>query len=123
MSNYDWQQHFRKLHAKAVSLYGEGLRGTSGYFTASELKFLREIGCTAQELYDFAEDWCGGGEPDFETALLITAARRDYFLAIQKGESSGRIEPSDTLPRRDAKLGGIKWLPRIIEKAKRKLQG
>ena len=92
-------------------------------FNASEAKFLHEIGCTAQELYDFAEDWCGGGEPNFETALLITAARRDYFLTIQKGKLSDKIEPNDTLPARDAKLGGIEWLPRIIEKAKRKLQG
>lgn len=123
MASYDWPQRFKQLHEKAVVLYREGRRDARGYFDASERKFLRAIGCSPQEVYDFAEDWCSSEAPDFATALLITAARRDYFLTIQQAMPSGKIEPEDTLPAREAKLGGIAWLPRIIEKAKRKLQG
>jgi hypothetical protein len=58
-----------------------------------------------------------------ETALLITATRREYFLSVQKGKRSGRVIDMDKLPSKSAQLGGIEWLPRIIEKAQAKLRG
>ncbi|MBC8002657.1 MAG: DUF5069 domain-containing protein, partial [Opitutaceae bacterium] len=69
------------------------------------------------------EDFVRGGEPDFATVLLVTSARRDYFLTIQQGSSSGRFLDMDELPPKQEVLGGIAWLPRIIEKAKAKLRG
>lgn len=123
MSHYDWPQSFNTLYDKAVVLYSGGKRGAGSFFSADEKKMLHSLGCSAQEVYDFAEDWCVSKDPDWATALLITAARRDYFLTIQNGKPCKNIEPIDTLPARNAKLGNIEWLPRIIEKAKRKLQG
>ena len=79
---------------------------------------------TPQELYDFAEDHAkNDGDPDWETVLLIQAARRDYFRTVLHGRWSGHVVNMDSLPPKDAKLEGIPWLPRLIEKARAKLHG
>jgi hypothetical protein len=92
-------------------------------FGASEREFLKSIGATPQEIFDFVEDTFYGGEPGAETTLLVTAVRRDYFLTVQKGQHSDRLIDMDALPAKSAELAGIEWLPRIIEKAKAKLRG
>ncbi len=123
MHDYDWVEVFRKCYDKAVEAYGKGNRKASTYFNAEEKAFLASIGCTAQELYDFAEDWCGGKEPSFGTALLIAAARRDFFLVVQEGKPSKRTISMAQLPPKDAEVAGFPWLPRIIAKARAKLRG
>jgi hypothetical protein len=116
----EWVSAFRELYGKALQKYGEGSRDAARYFAKTETAWLASIGCSPMEIYDFAEDY---PEIDCEAALLISEVRRDYFLHVMKGRSSGRrIEP-DNLPARDAKLAGIPWLPRIIFKAKAKLRG
>jgi hypothetical protein len=92
-------------------------------FDTAQSKFLGELGATPQEIFDFVEDTFYGGEPGFETTLLITAARREYFLSVQAGKRSGRVIDMDKLPPKSARLEGIEWLPRIIEKARVKLRG
>ena len=92
-------------------------------FDSAQRRFLAEIGATPQEIFDFVEDTFHGGEPGFETTLLVTAARRDYFLVIQHGKPSRHMIDMDALPPKSAQLDGIEWLPRIIEKAKAKLRG
>jgi hypothetical protein len=123
MTNYDWTQHFKSLYDKALRLYQKGTRGSETYFDRAELTFLDSIGATAQELYDLAEDAATHGEPDYSTALLITAARRDYFLTIQNSQKSDKIVTAEQLPAKTAQMEGIEWLPRIIEKAQLKLRG
>ncbi|MGF1677647.1 MAG: DUF5069 domain-containing protein [Candidatus Methylacidiphilales bacterium] len=119
----EWQRSFRKCFEKAVTLYEAGKTGAETFFDSSEATFLRSIGCTEQELYDFVEDFVKHGEPDFDTALLVAAVRRDYFLVVMNQEgSSRRVAPAD-LPPKDLAEEGIVWLPRIIEKAKAKLRG
>lgn len=118
-----WPADFRRCYDKAVNLYRAGHREPARYFNAEESAFLASIGCAAQELYDFAEDWCASQEPSFEAALRITAARRDYFLAIQEGRPSARVLPVDEFPTKEAELAGFAWLPRIIVKARAKLRG
>jgi len=51
-------------------------------------------GLTAQNLYDYAEDFTGGGEPTWETALAIELVRRDYFL--NAAERPNHQPPSST---------------------------
>lgn len=92
-------------------------------FGSAQRQFLDSLGATPQEIFDFVEDTFHGGEPGFETTLLITATRREYFLGVQKGQRSGRVIDMDKLPPKSAELGGIEWLPRIIAKAKAKLRG
>jgi len=123
MSNYDWSKAFEGIWKKAVERYQGGKRGSGNFFEKEELAFLDSIGMTAQELYDFAEDYMNDRDPDFATCLLITAARRDYFLTMQKGKQSGKTVPMSSLPAKTDKLDGIEWLPRVIEKAKIKLRG
>jgi hypothetical protein len=92
-------------------------------FEKSDVAFLATIGCTAQELFDFVDDGQRYGEPDFDTTLAVTAIRRDYFLNVMHGQSTGRIATMGSLPAKSAAVDGIAWLPRLIEKARLKLRG
>ena len=125
MKNHTWASNFRAIFDCCVALYRNGQRDFSSWFSPSEGAFLGSIGCREREFFDFIEDHChaDGDEPTFETALLIAAARRDYFLTIQKGKGTGHIIPPSALPAKSAALDGIVWLPRIIAKARAKLRG
>jgi len=123
MNTYDWDEVFHRLYDKAVKQYQAGNLNAAAYFDAAETAFLASIGHTAQEVFDFAEDACKYGEPSFGTALMIASVRRDYFLVIQKGQSTGRTIRVEDLPAKDAAVEGIAWLPRIIAKAHAKLRG
>ncbi|MEM1158768.1 MAG: hypothetical protein AAF649_10090 [Verrucomicrobiota bacterium] len=123
MDNVNWTRSFRAIYDKAVAQYEAGQYGAESYFDHAEIQFLKSIGHTAQEIYDFAEDRVTGGEPDFETALLVAAVRRDYFLEVMQGRSSGRVVAPADLTGKEVEEDGIVWLPRIIEKAEAKLRG
>jgi hypothetical protein len=118
--NYGWQQRFRELYDKALVKYGNENRKVETMFTTREVGVLRAFGAKPMELYDYAED---SSDLDWETALLITAVRRDYFLHEQNSTWSEKIIKVDELPPKDAQLEGIGWLPRLIEKAKARLRG
>lgn len=92
-------------------------------FEAPDLAFLASIGCTAQELFDFVDDTLDYGDFDFETVLAVTAIRRDYFLNVMHGKSTGRVVSMNQLPAKSATVDGIAWLPRLIAKARVKLRG
>lgn len=119
----DWAEGFRAVHDRACARYQTGERKPDALFNADDSDFMRAVGCSAQELFDFIDDGHRYGEPGFESVLLITAVRRDFFLRVQNGVPSGRIVSMETLPAKDAELGGIPWLPRIIAKARAKLKG
>ena len=123
VDNYNWAKNFREVFEDGLDAYRSGNRDADAMFDAAQSKFLGEIGATAQELFDFVEDTFHGGDPGIETTLLITATRREYFLSVQKGKRSRRVIDMDELPPKSAQLGGIEWLPRIIEKAHAKLRG
>jgi hypothetical protein len=123
MNDLRWYLPLRKLFAAAVAKYQKGQRGAETYFDAKGVAYLASIGQTPQEIYDFAEDHARGGEPDWETVLLISAVRRDYFLVVQDCVLSTRVIDMSALPPKDAVLDGIGWLPRLIEKAEAKLRG
>jgi hypothetical protein len=123
MDNYNWPRLFRELFDDALVAYRSGRQDAETLFDSEQRKFLAELGATPQEIFDFVEDTAYGEEPGLETALLVTAVRRDYFLTVQKGERSSRIIDMDKLPAKEAQLDGIEWLPRIIEKARAKLRG
>lgn len=118
--NYGWHQRFRELYDKALVKYRNEHRGVATFFTTREVGVLNSIGAKPMELFDYAED---SSDLDPETALLITAARRDYFLIVQDGIWSERRIKVDDLPPKDAQLAGIAWLPRVIAKAQGRLRG
>ena len=118
-----WLAQLRETYDQAVRRFEQGQRGPETVIGQDALAFLDSIGTSAQELYDFVEDWVEDGEPDFETVAAITDVRRSYFLTVQEGKPSEKMISSATLPSGYAELGGYRWLPRIIAKARAKLRG
>ena len=118
MTNYSWAERHQQLYQKSVLQYEAGGRDAASFFSTEEVEFLRSIGATAMELYDYAED---ASELSCDTALLITSARRDYFLSVLGGQHSATMVRE--FPARDAELSGIAWLPRLIVKAQARLRG
>lgn len=118
-----WIPQFRACYDQAVRRFELGHRGPDNVIAPESLALLDSIGTSARELYDFVEDLVEDGEPDFDTVTAITAIRRAYFLTVQQGKPSPRRVPSATLPSGYAELGGYRWLPRIIAKARAKLRG
>ncbi len=113
----------QSLWEKAVQCYRQGQRGSSTYFNEEETRTLDSFGVNAQEVYDYAEDFVNGGEPDLDAFLRVHEIRHHYFLKHQNGKRSPQILDPQTLPARDAEARGVRWLPRIIPKAKAKLRG
>ena len=123
MSEYDWPIEFRKVYDAGTQRYNAGERTPQKLFSKRELEFLASIGCSAQELFDFIDDLARYGEPAYETVLLTTGVRRDYFRLVQNGVPSGKQIDMDALPSKKDEVDGIAWLPRLIEKARAKLRG
>ena len=119
----NWLPQFREHYDQAVLQFQRGQRGAERVIGREALTFLDSIGTTAQELYDFVEDMVEDGEPHFDTVAAITDVRRLYFVTVQQGRLSDKNVPSATLPSGYAELGGYRWLPRIIAKARAKLRG
>ena len=123
MNAYFWADEFRATFDEAVKAYRAGKRDAGNLFSEKQRAFLATLGASAQEIFDFVEDNSRGGDPSFESALLVTAVRRDYFLVVQKGQWSKHVVSMAALPAKSAAVEGIEWLPRIIVKARVKLRG
>lgn len=123
MSDQSWQQSFRAVFDRGVAAWQAGRKTPASMFGAEDLAFLRSIGCSAQELFDFVDDLQRYGEPDYATAEAIAGIRRDYFLDVLQGRPATRTARMEDLPPKTAAVDGITWLPRLIEKARLKLRG
>jgi hypothetical protein len=123
MNHYTYQDTLKIIWDEAVARYIEGNREVDSYFDEATLTELASIGLQAIDVYDYAEDFVTRGEPNFETFLMVSEARRDYFLTVQEGKPSGNTLDSSTLPPKTDEAVGIVWLPRIIPKAIAKLRG
>ena len=121
--NYNYHSELEKIWKNAVERYEAGQRSTEGFLSEEELKFITSIGMNVMDVFDFVEDWVREGTPDLTTFLLIHDARRDYFLREQEGTTSAEQLDSSTLPAKSDEIEGIRWLPRIIPKARAKLRG
>lgn len=119
-----WDQSFLALFERCTHSYQGGNRSFRTYYTTHDLEFLASIGCQTREFFDFVEDYCDEGSPAPSTALLIAAARRDYFLSVQDGKTSEAPRLTrDQIPSFGETLAGIPYLPRILAKARAKLRG
>ena len=121
--NLQWPDGFRTVYDQAKRNYERGAHHPDQVFDASAKAFLATMGCSPRELFDLVEDDCRFGEPDFATSFELTEMRRNYFLNVQKGVATARRVDMDRLPAKSAAIEGVRWLPRIIEKAKAKLRG
>jgi hypothetical protein len=122
-SNFHFHRSLSLLWETCVRRYRSGQQSPSDFLTESELKTLRQSGLGVMDLFDYVEDFCGGGDPDRDTFLMVAGIRRAYFLIEQKGVFSTREMKESELPGRQESFGGITWLPRIIAKAEAKLKG
>lgn len=118
-----WIEELKELYDEAVNRYQNGQRGHEHVIPKTSLQFLDSIGTSAQELYDFVEDWVDDGEPPFSIVASITEVRREYFLTVQQGKQLDPFVETSALPSGREELGGYRWLPRIIAKARAKLRG
>ncbi len=118
-----WMATLQGIYGEAVIRYEQGARGADDVIPENGLAFLASIETTAQEMYDFVEDWSEVGEPPFGIVAAITAVRWKYFLTMQHGQPSAQTISPSTLPPGSAELGGYWCLPRIIAKARAKLRG
>lgn len=119
-----WNDIFYDLFRETVGRYHEDHRSVDGFFTDQEIIFLSSIGCRTREFYDLVESYARGGIPSPTTALLIAAARRDFFLTIQHGHFyQGKPVISYDLPGFGEEISGLPYLPRMIAKARAKLTG
>lgn len=118
-----WNDQFLQLYRTCVEQYRSGNSDFHSYYQPDDLAFLASIGYKPRELFDFVEDLVDAGAPSESTALLIAAARRDYFLTIQKSNHSDVEITSGDIPARSETLDGIAYLPRILAKARAKLRG
>lgn len=119
----NWAGIFMTLFDNKVVIYKNGIQNAKAMFSKDEEDFLKSIGATPQEIFDFVEDWCDDGVPDPETVLAITTIRRDYFIQEQQGKLPEKPISESEFPSRSTTLAGLTWFPRIIEKARAKLKG
>jgi hypothetical protein len=119
-----WDETFLALYDRCASAYQDGNQDYLSYYSPEDLEFLDSIGYQPREFFDFVEDFCSEGTPSPSTALLIAAARRDYFEVVQNSTPSDATPLSrDDIPTFGDELAGIPYLPRIIAKARAKLRG
>ena len=123
MQHSNYSARLQAIWDDAIAQYQDGNRTPDSYFDATTLAELASIGLNVMDVYDPVEDHLGGADIDFATFLLVSDARRDYFLNQQNSVASTHILNSSTLPAKDLEVRGIDWLPRIIAKAIAKLRG
>jgi len=123
MKNYSWEDSFLEIFESCSERYRAGIRDLDELYSADELAFFNSIGYKPREFFDFVEDYIEESEPTPIAAVLIASVRRDFFLSEQSAQPSRREVTPDELPSRDAELEGLRWLPRIITKARAKLRG
>ena len=123
MNHYSYHQRLKAIWADAVARYQAGHRQPEGFLDNQTLAELAQLGLTLMDVFDYAEDYVNGGEPDFETFLMVHEVRRDYFLTRQQGRHSNQTLEPATLPAKTEATRGIVWLPRIMPKAIAKLRG
>lgn len=123
MDTASWEVEFDQIWNRGVAAWKAGRRGPGTMFVPADVAWLAGIGCSAQELFDFVDDFLVYGEPDLATARAVTALRRDHFLNVLGGKSTGHVANMWDLPAKSAAVDGISWLPRLIVKARLKLRG
>ncbi len=121
--HFDFPTTFRKLYKKGFQAFQEGQRGAENLYDSDETAWLAANGITTQYMYDYVEDDADEGQPGFGNALTIETVRRDYFLTIQGSVASNHVADADSWPSKAEEIDGIRWLPRILPKARAKLKG
>lgn len=120
----EWNDRFMTIFREMVARYHEQQPSQGERFVLPhEQEFLESIGYTVQEMFEYVAEYATQGIPSPGTILLIAAARRSFFLTVQRG-IVGREQLRDAdIPGEDEVLQDIVYLPRMIKKAEAKLHG
>lgn len=120
----EWNDKFMQMFTEAVYRYHEQTRPmVDHFFLPEEVSLLASIGYNPYEMFDYVEDYATKGDPSPSTVLLIAAARRAFFMTVQRGMAGGAQLREIDLPRETEEFQDIAYLPRIIRKAEAKLYG
>lgn len=123
MDHYNYPKRLKAIWTAAVAKYKTGHKTPEGFLDDDTIAELATLGLNLMDVFDYAEDYINGGDPDFETFLMVHEVRRDYFFTKQAAvQSTERLDPA-SLPAKTDETRGIVWLPRIIPKAIAKLRG
>ena len=120
----EWNDRFMAMFTEMVARFHSQDSPAGGQFVLPhEREALASVGYSPQEMYAYVEDYARLGDPSPSTVLLIAAARRSFFLTVQRGiAGSAQLRETD-LPSPEETLQDISYLPRIIRKAEAKLYG
>lgn len=119
-----WNDQFSALFDTCCERFRNDDKDFEAWYSKDDLKLLDSIGYQHREFFDFVEDYCDREDPSPGTALLIAAVRRDYFIVIQNREwSDAPRVMRDEIPEFEEEFEGIRYLPRILKKARGKLRG
>ena len=121
--NTDWKTQFRDLFYRGVERYQKGRRSPETMFEDDEPTFLESIGCSTQEMFDFCDDYIRWGDVIYEHVEEVQAVRLDYFANDLKSQPAARRMEMGEFPAKTDEIAGIVWLPRLIVKARAKLEG
>lgn len=123
MNHYTFHTRLKEIWQKGYNDYQAGGRVPGAYLTEEDQSFLASIGANQQDVFDFTDDYIRYGAPDWDTFWSVQSIRFNYFQLVMKGQPGTYIRPIGDYTPKDAELNGIRWLPRIIEKAQHKLRG
>ncbi len=120
--SYRWHENLKRLFERTVRAALNGKTSPKDLFDPAETQWLATLGARPIDVFDAADDCASGGDPDWETFLLVSTLRRDYFHQVQKGRWA-QPKPDSAFPPKHESLDGIEWLPRILAKARARLRG
>ena len=122
MSN-DWKIQFHAVFDTGVDRRKDGCSDPDSMFERDEVSFLESIGCSAQEMFDFCDDYVGWDDVIYEHVEALQAVRYEHFTKELNGQPADTRMEMSKFPAKTDEVEGIAWLPRLIVKARAKLAG
>jgi hypothetical protein len=119
----NWKTQFREVFDAGVQRRKEGCNEPVAMFESAELAFMDSIGCTAQEMFDFCDDYVGWDDVIYDHVEALQAVRYEHFVEELDSQPASHRMETDEFPPKDAEVEGIAWLPRLIVKTRAKLAG
>ena len=121
--SHDWKTQFRAVFDAGVQRRKEGSNEPVAMFERDEVAFLESIGCSAQEMFDFCDDYVGWDDVIYEHVEALQVVRYEHFVEELDSQPAAHRMEMDDFPAKTDKVEGIAWLPRLILKARAKLAG
>ncbi len=119
----NWKIQFREVFDAGVQRRKEGCNEPGAMFESGEVAFLDSIGCSAQEMFDFCDDYVGWDDVIYDHVEALQAVRYEHFVEELDSQPASHRMETDEFPPKDAEVEGIAWLPRLIVKTRAKLAG